>query len=168
MCRLSQISREDIYTYELHDLIFQPHFLWRHVYNFTRSHRSHLAYTDFLRLVEVAAESKRGASIHGQKKCTIAGRPKVTVTLVNRLSQAVTREKAPHQWSIDELARGLYLRETCISPLSASQSPCCNPLDIYDITCVPRLSQRRTLCQTTEDNLRPLEFQRHLTCWYWS
>jgi len=36
------------------------------------------------------------------------------------------------------------------------------------ITCVPRLSQRHTLGQTTEDNVRPLEFQRHLTCWYWS
>lgn len=36
------------------------------------------------------------------------------------------------------------------------------------ITCVPRLSQGHTLCQTTDDNVRPLEFQRHLTCWYWS
>jgi len=36
------------------------------------------------------------------------------------------------------------------------------------ITCLPHVSQRHTLHQTTEDNVRPLEFQRHLTCWYWS
>jgi hypothetical protein len=56
------------------------------------------SYTDFLRLVEVAAEWKRGASVHGQKKCSLAGRPIVTVTLENRLSKAVTRDKGVTSW----------------------------------------------------------------------
>lgn len=117
-----------IWTYELHGLISRPRSLLRHVCSSARS------YTDFLCLVAVAAERKRGASVPGQRKCGQAGRPIVNVTLENRLSKAVTRNRAPHQRSREGLPRVLLSRVTCISPLAASQSPCCNPQGIYYIT----------------------------------
>ena len=110
-----------ICTYELHCRISRPRSLLLHVCSSTRS------YTDFLCLVEVAVERNRVTSVPGQRKCCQAGLPIANVTLQNRLSKAVTLSSAHHQRRREGLARGLLSRVTCISPLSASQSPFCNP-----------------------------------------
>jgi hypothetical protein len=57
------------------DSELRTHLLLRHVYSSTR------IYTDFSGLVQVAAESEYGASLHRQRKCC----PLVTVTLESRL-----------------------------------------------------------------------------------
>jgi hypothetical protein len=50
-----------VQTYKLHGFVFRPHPPTRHVFISTRS------YTDFPGLVEIAAERKRGASLHGKE-----------------------------------------------------------------------------------------------------
>ena len=60
-----------IYTYKFQRLFFRPHFLTGHV------HGTALNYTGFPGLVQVAAESECGASLHGHRKCSQAGCPLV-------------------------------------------------------------------------------------------
>jgi hypothetical protein len=64
-----------VQTYKLHDFFSRPHLPRRHVCSATRS------YTDSPGLAEIAAERTRGAGLHGQRKCSHADRPQVTVTL---------------------------------------------------------------------------------------
>jgi hypothetical protein len=66
-----------------------PHLPRRHACSSTRN------YTDFCGQIQIAAERKRGASLNGQRKCSQAGCPQVTITLDIRLSKAITRERAP-------------------------------------------------------------------------
>jgi hypothetical protein len=63
-----------IYTYKFQRL-FGPHFLTGHV------HGTALNYTGFPDLVQVAAESECGASLHGHRKCSQAGCPLVNCYL---------------------------------------------------------------------------------------
>jgi hypothetical protein len=62
-------------TYVRHGLIFRTHFLLCHVCSSAHS------CTDFPGLVQVVPEKERGASLQGPRKCSRAGRLKVTVTL---------------------------------------------------------------------------------------
>jgi hypothetical protein len=78
-----------VQTYKLHGFFFLPHLPRRHVCSSIRS------YTDFPGLVEIAAERKRGASLHGLRQCSQAGCPQLTMTLEIRLSKTVTCERAP-------------------------------------------------------------------------
>ena len=60
-----------VQTYQLHCLFLCPRFLNRHL------RRTALNYTGFPGLVQVAAESECGASLHGHRKCSQAGCPLV-------------------------------------------------------------------------------------------
>ena len=96
-----------VQTYQFQCPFLSPRFLIRHVRRTAVNHRPYqpwitLNYTGFPRLVQVAAESECGASLHGHRKCSQAGCPLVTVTLV----------RSPLQRSREELARCLLSRVT--------------------------------------------------------
>ena len=93
-------------TYVLHGLIFRTKFLLRRV---SRSARS---YTDFPGLVQVAAEKERGLDYTDKRKCSRAGRPKVTVTLEIESRRRFTWE-SPLQRSTGGRTRSLL---TLVTP----------------------------------------------------
>ena len=106
MCRLSQISGKETYKHISSSVSSFVHFLTRHV------RRTALNYTGFPGLVQVAAESECGASLHGHRKCSQVDCPLVYRTSVSRLSKVVTRVRSPLQRSREGLALCLLSRVT--------------------------------------------------------
>jgi hypothetical protein len=80
MCRLSQISMEDSYLRISSSVCsFVQTFLPTIFAVLLSTHA--LNYTSFPGLVQVAAESECGASLHGHRKCSEAGSPLVNCDL---------------------------------------------------------------------------------------